>query len=98
MPVRDETTKFDKDALKAHILFKLARHRRWGGKHTELMHVRSALPKGYESMAESLAKELANEGMLTWLKKTNDVHVSLNPHRKKSIIELVERYFGKQIW
>lgn len=84
--------------LKAHILFKLSRHRRWGGKHTELVNVQSALPKEERGGAERLARKLADAGLITWLKKTGEIHVSLNPHRKKEIAEIVEKYLGRKIW
>jgi len=85
---------FSKEILKSHILYKLARHNRWGGKHTELINVRSALPQKARGQAEQLAKELADEGMLTWLKKTGQIHISLNPHKKKEIVERVQKYLG----
>jgi hypothetical protein len=80
------------------VLYKLARHRRWGGKHTELINVRTALPPEYRGQAEEIAKELADEGLLTWLQKTGTIHISLNTNRKKEIVQLVEKYFGKVIW
>ncbi len=89
---------FSNEQIKAHILYKLARHRRWGGKHTELENVKSALPQNARPKAQELAKELLNEGLITWLKKTDDIHVSLNPHQKARILEMVEKYYGKQIW
>ncbi|MBM3228872.1 hypothetical protein FJZ26_00415 [Candidatus Parvarchaeota archaeon] len=89
---------FSREQARAHILHKLARHRNWGAKHTPLLYARSGLPKEFLDKSEDLAKELANEGFLTWLKKTNKIHISLNSARKKEIIELIERYFGKQIW
>ena len=87
-----------KDSLKAHMLHKLSRHRRWGAKHTELIHVRSALPPECQHQAEELARELADAGLLTWLKKTGQIHVSLNSHHRAEIIQLVEKHLGKQIW
>ena len=84
--------------LKAHILYKLARHRRWGGKHTELIHARSALPREHQPEAESLARELANDGFLIWLPKTGQIHISLNPRRKREIVEMVEKYLKEKIW
>ena len=89
---------YSREQIKAHILYKLARHRRWGAKHTELANVKSALPPQIVSEAEGIAKELANEGPITWLKKTNQIHISLNPQRKKEIVALVGKYFGQQIW
>ena len=89
---------YTEEQLDAHILYKLARKRRWGGKPTELIHVRSALPTEHQSQAEEIAKKLADKGLITWLKKTGQIHISLNPHHKKEIIEIVEKYFGKQLW
>lgn len=83
---------FTREHVKAHILYKLARHNRWGGKHTELINVRSALPQDARGQAEELAKELADEGLLTWLKKTGQIHISLNPHKKREIMERVQKY------
>lgn len=89
---------YSEEQLEAHILYKLARKHRWGGKHTELIHVRSALPPVHQSQAEEIAKRLVDKGLITWLKKTGQIHVSLNSHYKKEIIEIVEKYFGKQLW
>ncbi len=86
------------EEIKAHILFKMTFHHRWGGKHTELIHVRSALPPKCREKAEDLARELADAGFLTWLKKTGQIHISLNSHKKKEIFELLEKYYGKQDW
>ena len=86
------------DGLKAHILLKLTKRRMWGNKHTELIHVRSGLPSGSEKKAEEAAKELRDEGFLTWLPKTGQIHISLNPVKKKEIMEIIEKYYGKQMW
>jgi hypothetical protein len=74
------------------MLLKLFRHRRWGAKHTELLHVRTALPPKYRHLAEDIAKELANDGLLTWLRKTGEIHISLNSHRSKDIVAIIDKY------
>lgn len=84
---------FSPERIKAHILLKLIRKRRWGGRHTELANVRGSLPAHLAGEAEKAARELCNEGLITWLKKTNQVHVSLNSHRRKEITEMVKRYY-----
>jgi len=89
---------YSREQLKAHILYKLSRHRRWGAKHTSLENVKSALPQAARAEAEELAKELLNEGFITWLRKTNEIHISLNSHQKARIVEIVEKYYEKQIW
>lgn len=86
------------DILKAHILYKLSRHKRWGAKHTALLNVRTALPREHQARCEELARKLSDEGMITWLKKTGEIHISLNPHKKKEIVENVEKYLGQRIW
>ncbi len=95
VPIESEDA--TKEQLKAHILQKLSRHNHWGGKHTALIHVRTALPPKYRSVAEALAKELADEGLLTWLKKTGEIHVSLNSHRKKEIDSKIGQYRNTEI-
>jgi hypothetical protein len=82
-----------RENLKAIILYKLSRHKRWGDTHTELIHVRSSLPKKYWQDAEELAKELANEGLITWLKKTGQIHISLRSSRKSDIAALLRKYY-----
>ena len=86
------------EQLKAHILYKLARRRIWGNKHTEIIHIRSGLPKESEDTAQEAAKELANEGVITWLPKTGQIHISLNPAKKKEILQLMEKYYGCVEW
>jgi hypothetical protein len=88
---------FSDEQIKAHILYKLSRHYRWGGKHTELINVRSALPPECRSQADSLAKELADAGFITWLKKTGQIHISLNTAKKREIVEIVRKYLGEEI-
>ncbi|VVC01393.1 Uncharacterised protein [uncultured archaeon] len=87
-----------KEEIRARILLKLSRKRIWGNKHTELVHVRSGLPKGFEKKAEEAARELRDEGFLTWLPKTGEIHISLNPARKKEIEQMIEKCRWKQIW
>ncbi len=89
---------YSKEELKAHILYKLARRRMWGGKHLPIMYVRSGIPQKYLSQLDEIAKELINEGLLIQAPKTGQLHVSLNPRMKREIIELIERHFGKVYW
>jgi len=93
-----EDKKYSCEQLEAHILYCLARKRIWGGKHTPLLYVRSGLPLEYRAEAEEIAKNLAKKGFITWLPKTGQIHISLNPHKRKEIIEIIEKYFGKQLW
>jgi len=96
--VQRQKMEIEREKLRAHILRNLARHRIWGNKHTPLIYVRSGLPKGTEADAEEAAKSLANEGMITWLPKTGEIHISLNPAKKKEIAQLIEKYYGNVGW
>ena len=93
-----EDKEYSYGQLEAHILYWLARKRIWGGKHTPLIYARSGLPPKYADKAEDIAKNLAKKGFLTWLPKAGQIHISLKPDKKKEIIEIVEKYFGKQLW
>ncbi len=89
---------YSKEELKAHILYKLARRRIWGGKHLPIIYVRSGIPQKYLSQLDEIAKELINEGSLIQAPKTREIHISLNPRMKKEIIKLIEKYIGKVYW
>jgi len=65
--------------------------------HTELVNARTALPRENRGECKELSRELANEGFLTWLPKTGQIHVSLNPRKKKEIVEMVEKYLKEKI-
>ncbi|VVB66106.1 Uncharacterised protein [Candidatus Gugararchaeum adminiculabundum] len=86
------------EELQAHILYTLARRGKWGASHTSLIYVRAGLPPSRRRKAEKLAKGLANKGLLTWLMKTGEIHISLNPRARKEITQLVEAYLGKVFW
>lgn len=89
---------YSEEQLEAHILYCLARRRRWGEKHMPLIYVRSGLPPAYRGDAEDIAKRLRNKGFLSWLPKTGGIHVSLRLDKRKEITEIIEKYFGKQMW
>jgi len=89
---------YSREELKAHILYKLARRRIWGGKHLPVIYLRSGFPKECLGQVDELTKELINEGFLIQAPKTGQLHVSLNPRMKREIIELIEKYFGKVYW
>lgn len=89
---------YSSEELKAHILYKLARRRIWGGKHIPIIYIRSGLPQKYRGHTDELVKELINDGFLIQAPKTGEIHVSLNPRRRKEILEITEKYFGKIYW
>lgn len=86
------------EEIRIHILVKLVNRRMWGHRHTELIHVRGGIPRGQEKQSEEVAKKLRDEGFLTWLPKTGQIHISLNPARRKEIMDMIGKHSNKQIW
>jgi len=96
--MNERDREYSREELKAHILYKLARRRIWGGKHLPIIYVRSGIPQKHLSQLDEIAKELINEGFLIHAPKTREIHISLNPRMRKGIIELIEKYIGKIYW
>ena len=90
--------KYSDEELDAHVLYMLARKRIWGGKHTPLKYARSDLPPEHRGEAEDIGKRLAKKDLVTWQPKTGSIHISLNPRKRKEIMEIIEKYYGKQLW
>lgn len=81
-----------KEEVKARILRKLIRWRKWGGSHTE--NVLNGLPRHLRG--EKIVKEALEELVqLQWLlpaMKTGEVHYSLNPRKVKEIMQFYKSY------
>lgn len=77
-------------SIKARIIRKLVRWRKWGGSHTE--NVIGGLPShliGSKETKEAL-KELVKDKWLLPAKKTGEIHFSLNPEKRDEIQEFYE--------
>jgi hypothetical protein len=59
----------------------------WGGRHTELINLKKAVPRHLrgEKITEEAIAELINIGFLHVKISTSEKHVSLNPEKKKEI-------------
>lgn len=71
---------------------------KWGHAHTPLSNVLRCLPaqfrdslKGKKAVKKA-TKELINRGFMLAKPSTGEIHVSLNPHNKKEIIEFRKRW------
>jgi len=65
----------------------------WGGRHTELKNLQKALPahlRGSKEMKKAI-KELINLEFLNIKPSTGELHVSLNSHRQKEIINFLQK-------
>lgn len=86
----------DSNIIKRIILESLITPPRWGGKHTEIRNIKKGFPSNVSSSKEGqklidkAIKELVNDGWLLCKKSTGELHVSLNPHMKREIMELIK--------
>ncbi len=85
------------DIIRRIILESLLTPPRWGGKHTEIRNIKKGFPANIAStnkgqkLIDKAIKELINEQFLLCKKSTGELHVSLNPRKKKEIMEFVIR-------
>ncbi len=78
--------------IKARIIRKLVRWQKWGGAHTE--NILKGLPthlKGSKMVKEAL-KELEKDEWIIPVKKTGEIHYSLNPKKANEILQFYEKY------
>jgi hypothetical protein len=81
--------------IKARIIRKLVKWRKWGGSHTE--NVLSGLPKhlrGDKTTKEAL-EQLVRDAWILPTKKTGEIHYSLNPEKSDEILQFYEDYLDK---
>ena len=85
----------DSNLIKRIILESLITPPRWGGKHTEIRNIKKGFPsyisnsKDGQKLIDKVIKELITDGWLLCKKSTGELHVSLNPHMKKEIMEFI---------
>ena len=78
--------------IKARIIRKLVRWKKWGGDHTE--NILKGLPthlRGTKIVKETL-KELEKDEWIIPVKKTGEIHYSLNPKKSNEILQFYEKY------
>ncbi len=78
--------------IKKRILIKLIKWRKWGGSHTE--NIVKGLPTHLrgEKVTKQALKELVRNQWLMPVKKTGEIHYSLNPGKTAEIMQYYERY------
>ncbi len=83
---------FTKEEIKKRILNKLIRWNKWGGSHTE--NILKGLPshiKG-EKITKQALNELEKDGWIVTVKKTGEIHYSLNPKKANEIMQFYEKH------
>lgn len=81
--------------IKARIIRKLVQWRKWGASHTE--NILKGLPvhlRG-DKVTKKALKELVKDQWIIPVKKTGEIHYSLNPRKTKEILHFYEKYCKK---
>lgn len=79
---------------KAEVLFKLYRKGDWGGKHTPLRGLYHKMVGISLKELDKVIKELVNENLVFLKKSTREIHISLNPHQKSKIRQIILNVLG----
>lgn len=82
-------------AIKARIIRRLVKWRKWGGSHTE--NIIGGLPAHLigSKITKQAIKELERDDWIIPAKKTGETHYSLNPEKTDEILEFYETYREK---
>jgi len=81
--------------IKARIIRRLVRWRKWGGSHTE--NVIAGLPSHLigSKITKKAVDEMVKDKWLVPAKKTKEIHYSLNPKKTEEILKFYEKYCKK---
>jgi hypothetical protein len=89
----------NKNAIKARLLFSLARKRKWGESHTAYENMlkpfkSASLGKDGMSLAKDLADELMRAGLILKKPTHYGLQVSLNPRMAHEIKKMIKELLG----
>jgi len=82
------------DQIRAYILRKLARFRKWGESHTAFDHIQSGMPSHLRDKAKDEGKKLIRDGLILSKSTHYGLEISLNPLRAKEIKDIIKRFYG----
>ncbi len=82
--------------LKAMILHKLAKRRKWGESHTAFENVAKGVPSHLKGKLKDLAEELIKEGFIVPKPTSYGLQISLNVARSEEIKEIIRKYFESE--
>ncbi len=75
--------------LLAELLFKLYRKGIWGGRHTPLKNLYHIVTNLNIKESKKAIKELSNQRWIQLKKSTGEIHISLNPSKKREIRDFI---------
>jgi hypothetical protein len=81
------------DELKAMILHKLAKKRKWGESHTAFENVAKGVPPHLKGKLKELAEELIKDGFITSKPTGYGLQISLNVAKSEEIKSIIRNYF-----
>ena len=85
------------DELKAMVLHKLAKKRKWGESHTAFENVAKGVPPHLKGKLKDVAKELIKEGYIIPKPTGYGLQISLNVERSEEIRSIIRRYFENEV-
>lgn len=85
------------DELKAMLLHKLAKKRKWGESHTAFENVAKGVPPHLKGKLKDLTKELMKEGFIVPKPTNYGLQISLNVERSEEIKSIIRKYFENEI-
>ncbi|MCK4319824.1 hypothetical protein KAW38_04615 [Candidatus Micrarchaeota archaeon] len=83
--------------LKAMLLHKLAKRRKWGESHTAFENVIKGVPSHLKGKLKELAEELIKEGFIVPKPTNYGLQISLNVERSEVIKSIIKKYLEKEI-
>ena len=82
----------DKLIIMVRFLRKLVNLNIWGRRHTELTHLKKAIPRHLrgDKITHEAVKELAAMEFITTKQSTGEIHVSLNSKKQQEIYDFIK--------
>lgn len=83
----------ESEKLRATILFKLIRKRKWGESHIPLDKVKRLVPSHLRGDAGGIIQQLKKENLILSKPTHYGEEVSLNPKEAEAIHQIIKKYF-----
>lgn len=85
------------ELVKARLLFKLARRRKWGGSHMAFDNLKNGFKPKEHQMVQQAAEELIRENFLFRKPTSYELHVSLNHEKAQEIKQKILELLGIKV-
>ncbi|MDO8553996.1 MAG: hypothetical protein Q7S22_04270 [Candidatus Micrarchaeota archaeon] len=85
------------DELKATILHRLAKKRKWGESHTAFENVAKGVPPHFKGRMKDLAEELIKENFILQKPTGYGLQISLNVGKSEEIRWIIKKYLQVEL-